>query len=139
MDVEGEKAAIEVYDGYFYRIIDNADALDSVSWDVVILSAEHGLLDPHETIRPYDREMTPSRATELNDAVVPELARLIAEGAYERLWINLGQTYRLAVDGIESEIDIPVEYLSGRLGNRGNQLKRLLTGSIDPATSIAND
>lgn len=120
--------AIEVYDGYFYRIIDKAARTDSLreGVDVLILSAEHGLIEPETPIRPYDRRMTERRARELNESVVEGLRQRLARDAYERVWVNLGADYRPAIDGLTTATTIPVTHLSGRLGKRGHQLKKII-------------
>jgi hypothetical protein len=128
--VDEEVPAIDLYDGYFYRIIDKARRTNSFdsSFDIVILSARYGLLEGDALIEPYDRRMDRDRAQELNDTVVPELADLVDGGDYDEVWINGGREYRMALDGIESAVDAPVRYVEGGgIGEMGHQLKELIT------------
>jgi len=56
--------AIEVYDGYFFRIIKKSNARGA-HLDQILnfgFSAEHGILCADDEITNYDRRMTPSRA-----------------------------------------------------------------------------
>jgi len=121
--------AFALYDGYYYRILKKAMREDAFDWrlDVLILSAEHGLLDPCEHIAPYDRRMTNERAREFRDEGLPgDLAGCVTDGEYERVVVNVGATYATAIDGFEGDVDAPVSRLSGGLGERGNTLKRLV-------------
>jgi hypothetical protein len=134
---EGDRApAFDLYDGYYYRILGKAkreDAFDSAI-DLVILSAEYGLLDPDEEIEDYDRKMGYARAQEFRDRGLPDdLAERVRDGGYERMVVNLGGPYEEAVAGFETEVEACVTYLSGQLGERGSKLKSLVrTDELTP-------
>jgi hypothetical protein len=122
--------ALDLYDGYFYRIINKSrrEGRFDNSIDIVILSAKHGLLAPNEEIEPYDREMNPDRADQLNETVVEELAATIRADDYDEVWINGAAVYRRALEGIDEVVDVPVHYIEGNgNGEMGSQLKDLIT------------
>ena len=127
-DPEAKLPAIDLYDGYFYRIIDKAARTGTLrdAVDILILSAEHGILDPDTPIQAYDRRMTEQRARELNENVVTQLQQILSRSTYERIWVNLGTDYQPAIDGLTTTASVPVVHLSGRLGKRGHQLKKII-------------
>jgi len=122
--------AFDLYSGYYYRIIKKArregEYDDNI--DIRILSAEHGLLNPEEEIVTYDKEMDASRAEELKPTVVSELCETIDEGEYKHIVLNLGKTYRQAVEGLDSGTDAKVVEIEGGLGERGHVLKKFVRG-----------
>lgn len=120
--------AIELYDGYFYRILKKARReTDELPVDIRILSAEHGLLHPETPIEPYDREIDAERAAELRESVVATLADLA--GDYDRVVIVGGTQYRSATEGLAAATDTPVHYVRGDgIGEMGGKLKRFLHG-----------
>lgn len=122
--------ALDLYSGYYYKIIKKArrEGKYDEGIDLRILSAEHGLLSPEQEIDRYDKKMTASRADELRPDVVPELCRIIEENDYDEVVINMGQLYRRAIRGIESETDAEILWLEGGLGERGHALKKILRG-----------
>lgn len=136
---DGPAEAFDLYDGYYYRILKKAkreDAFDP-SIDMVILSAEYGLLSPSTEIEEYDREMSSERAREFHDAGLPEdLAERVNDGWYLRVVVNLGETYEQAIEGFETEVDASVVRLSGQLGERGSDLKSLVR-TDEPAPDLS--
>jgi len=129
--------AFERYDGYFYRIIKNAvdGSLSDAPFDLRILSAEHGLLHPAETIEYYDREMDAERAAELRPAVVTELRTLVGESEYDHIVVNTGKAYEAALAGFQEGLEIDVIRIEGRgLGEKGHHLKELLQVLAEDST-----
>jgi len=121
---DGPAEAFDLYDGYYYRILKKAKREDTFdqSIDILILSAKYGLLRPDIVIEKYDREMSSERASMFRKQGLPtDLAYLAGE--YDRVVVNLGATYREAIDGFEEDVAVPVTYLSGQLGERGSDLK----------------
>jgi len=134
---DGPAEAFDLYDGYYYRILKKAkreDAFDQ-SIDVVILSAKYGLLRPDTVIEKYDREMSSERASMFRKQGLPtDLAYLAGE--YDRIVVNLGETYREAIAGFEDDVAVPVAYLSGQLGERGSTLKSFVR-TDEPTPGLA--
>lgn len=127
-DIAGTCPAIDLYDGYFFRILGKAATENALrdDIDVRILSAKHGLISPSKQIAPYDQQMTLERAAELREDVLQAIAAEVSEGCYERVWVNVGEAYQHAIEGLDSEINADVQQLSGRLGVRGSRLKSIV-------------
>lgn len=131
--------AFELYEGYYYKIIKKAMRQDEFDndFDICILSAKHGLLDLDDQIVTYDQKMTKERAEELREDVVPELQTRVQTGGYDMVILNLGEMYRHAVTGFETQVDAAVQTLDGGLGERGHSLKNVIRGDMAPLTGEA--
>ncbi|WP_435362356.1 DUF6884 domain-containing protein [Haloarchaeobius sp. DFWS5] len=127
--------AFELYSGYFYKIIKKAkkEGEFNRSVDILILSAEHGILNPSTEIEHYDRKMDASRAEELRPEVVADLTREIESGDYDEVILNMGQQYHNALSGLEENVSVKVESFTGRLGERGSQLKQYIRTPLSAA------
>ena len=74
---DGPLPAVERYDGPAFRILRRfLRERPSEAPDVLILSAEHGLIAQDTPILAYDREMTAARARELRPQTLAELDRV---------------------------------------------------------------
>ncbi|WP_135366324.1 DUF6884 domain-containing protein [Halosimplex halophilum] len=125
----GRIPAFERYDGYFFRIIKNTinGGIEKAPFDICILSAEHGLLNPTDYISNYDREMDERRAAELRDSVVTQLREKIQSSGYDPVVVNLGQVYYQAIQGFESGLGVTVKTIEGDgIGEKGQELKQHL-------------
>lgn len=123
--------AIDLYDGPFYRIIRKTfrERGKPDNLDIMILSAKYGLITHNEIIANYDQKMTIPRAKALSSPVQARLRDTLKENRYEKVFINLGKLYMLALDGSRDLLD---EYnvccASGRIGERMQQLRNWITG-----------
>jgi hypothetical protein len=129
-DVEKPVQALDLYDGYFFRIIKKAVRAGRFSpeLDIVIISAKYGFVEPDDEIGYYDQRMDTERAEELNDDVVNSVADKVAEEGYTKVWVNLGNDYLPAIDGLETVVDVPVGYIEGcGIGMKGKRLKHLVS------------
>ena len=129
-DAENPVQALDLYNGYFFKIIKKAVRAGRFSskFDILIISAKYGVLDPDDEIEYYDQRMDSERARELNAEVVAGIADRVEEHEYERVWINLAKDYLPAVDGVESAVENPVEYIEGSgIGMKGKRLKHLVS------------
>lgn len=121
--------ALDVYDGYFFRIIKKAKregAFES-DVDICILSAKYGLIDAEEAITTYDRRMTPSRAEELRDSVTDSIRKRVKEEKYGEVVLNLGKDYLGAVGDLPEHSDVDTLKIRGDgIGQKGKQLKRFV-------------
>jgi cytoplasmic iron level regulating protein YaaA (DUF328/UPF0246 family) len=129
-NVEKPVQALDLYDGYFFRIIKKAVRAGRFEpgLDIIIISAKHGVVEPDDEIRNYDQRMDTERAEELNDDVVDAITDKVAEEGYEKVWINLGKDYLPAVNGLETAVDVPVSYIEGcGIGVKGKRLKHLVS------------
>jgi len=123
--------AIELYDGYFFKIIKKAIREDVFQPDIDmrILSAKYGIVDPDEPIEYYDQRMTADRAEELRPTVTETLCRIVSENDYERVVVNTGEVYSRALDEFQQQSDISVETIDGDgIGTKGKLLKKYVRG-----------
>lgn len=122
--------AIELYSGYFFKIIKKAIREREMAEDVdiCILSAKHGLIDTQTPITTYDLRMDAQRAQGLSSRVSSELSERSTTG-YDRVVLNLGETYRIAVREFVRETRQPVYHIDGGgIGEKGHSLKRFIRG-----------
>jgi cytoplasmic iron level regulating protein YaaA (DUF328/UPF0246 family) len=123
--------AIELYSGYFYKIIKKSiqDGELRSDMDIRILSATHGLIRPDEAISYYDQQMDTERADQLRPAVVAELRDLITEEGYNHVVVNMGAKYRSAIKNFNRGLDVKVDFIEGAgIGYKGHKLKRFVRG-----------
>lgn len=123
--------ALELYTGYFYKIINKSRREGALRDDVVlrILSAEHGILRPDTEVEQYDRQMTSDRAAALRESVVESLATTVREHSIDMVVINAGTEYRSALTGLRDVLDdsVDIRYISGGgIGEMGRQLKSFI-------------
>lgn len=131
-DVDNPVQALDLYDGYFFRIIKKTVRAGRFQrgLDIVIISAKHGVVEPDDEIGYYDLRMNTERALELNPDVVETIAENVAENGHKKIWVNLGKDYLPAVDGLEATVDVPVRYIDGSgIGVKGKRLKRLVSSN----------
>lgn len=128
--------ALDVYDGYFFRIIKKAKregAFDS-DIDICILSAKYGIIDAEDAIKTYDQRMTPSRAEELRESVTDDIRKRVEEKEYGEVVLNLGKDYLRAVDGLPGRCDVDISTVQGGgIGEKGKQLKRFVRSDTIPS------
>ncbi|WP_254425893.1 peroxide stress protein YaaA [Haloprofundus sp. MHR1] len=139
VEAPGRHPALELYSGYFYKIIKKSIREDEWRSDMElrILSAEHGLLQPDDQISYYDRRMDTKRAEELRPKVVAELRRLITDEEYDRIIVNMGREYRAAIEGFDRGLDVTTEFIKGDgIGYKGQVLKRVIRGD-DTALKVS--
>lgn len=129
----GELPAIDRYDGPAYRVLrkwqrerpDQAAALD-----VLILSAEFGLIASDQPIPDYDRRMDARRARVLAPTVRAVLrAHLHSHEVYGATLVNVGGDYAPALDLSHLEGLGAIAHTRGGVGERLGQLKRWLNAS----------
>lgn len=128
--------ALDVYDGYFFRILKKAIRENSFrsDIDICILSAKYGLIDAEDAITTYDQRMTSSRAEELRESVTDNIRERIGEKEYNEIVLNLGKEYLQAVSGLSDIVDVEVSTIEGRgIGSKGKELKRFVRSDTVPA------
>lgn len=131
----GAVPALDLYSGYFFRIIKKAIREDEFDdrIDISILSAEYGLIDADHEITWYDRKMDTERARELAPAVQQTLKSKLKK-TYEMAIINVGGTYRHTLDGIESTVQSKIHHINGAgIGEKGHLLKQVIRGDLQAA------
>ena len=118
--------AIERYDGGNFRVL--RKAMQEGYWlqniDVLVLSAKYGLIDASTFIADYDQRMNRERARELKTQTIQILQSYATRGRYREVYVELGQNYYFAVDGLSNLFqDSLIIYAEGRVGERQAQLK----------------
>jgi len=122
--------AIERYDGVNFRLLRKArrEGHCPESLDVLILSAKYGLIKATTLIENYDLRMTWERALALQSEVSAALDAYLSQMDYCEVFINLGQTYLVA---LARSKEIPrlrgkVYYATGGIGEKMSQMKHWL-------------
>lgn len=127
----GLMPALDRYDGPSYRTLRRAFADHPAQRDapeVLILSAEFGLITGATPIPDYDRQMDATRAAELRAPVGEALATYLADRRYDAALINLGRDYAPALaitDRVRLQLGV-LTIASGGIGTRLGQLRRWL-------------
>ena len=117
-------SALDLYNGPFYQVLRKNMP---TNLDTLILSAKYGLISSKDTISYYDQIMTPERARELSTEITAKLEKILINGCYDEIFINLGKTYMLALEESENILDeYNVYWGSGQIGERLHQLKTWL-------------
>lgn len=139
--VEDPTPAFDLYTGYFYQILKKAIREDEIRSDIgiSILSAEYGIIDRSEEIPYYDRRMDTARARELNESVVEAIASRVDGSNYERIVVNMGETYRDALAGLSDQVDVPLVAIAGtRIGEKGHHLYEFIRGDDSAVTELTD-
>src|SRR5204863_677628 len=95
--------------------------------DVLIVSAQYGLISEDTPIGRYDQKMTKARSLELQQSVSCFLDEMLKEGHYDEIFINVGKMYMRSV-GASTELDQVrsagiVTEATGGIGMRLQQMK----------------
>lgn len=118
--------AFDVYDGVTYRVLKKIQR--DYTWpddlDMLILSAEFGLISPDFFITYYDREMTNRRADELQEDVSSSLLEFIRINGYSEVVVNLGATYFKVFENTIWPNDLDVGLIAGRIGQKLQLMKQ---------------
>jgi hypothetical protein len=124
--------AVERYDGPSFRVLRRFLRKDSSKApDVLILSAEHGLISHDLPIAAYDRKMTPARARKLRPLVLAELDRLTASCPPAETLVFGGKHYlsALHLDDASLPQDTTIRICTGTLGRKLAELHDWLHGA----------
>jgi hypothetical protein len=96
--------------------------------DVLVISAKYGLLELDTAIEDYDLHMTLEQAMRLKPLIVPILAERVSSITYAEVFLNVGKTYRVSLEGwnVGLSRDTVVVYASGGIGRRASQMRNWL-------------
>jgi hypothetical protein len=126
----GVLPAFKRYDGTYFRVLRKAqrEGYWPEKLDVLIVSAKYGLLEADTPIAHYDMRMTQEQATRLRPLVAPALAKWIASRTYTEIFLNMGKTYHMALDGWDVSLprDIAIVYARGGIGRKASQMRTWL-------------
>jgi len=134
---KGLLPAIERYDGVMYRVIRKAmrEGYFPPNVDIKILSAQYGLIDAETRIAYYDRKIDRKRAIELRPQVLRDLKKAFQGSEYSEVFINLGKTYLLAINGLREMAghNVQIESACGGIGSKSKRMKQWLLSTDDHA------
>lgn len=117
-------AAIDVYNGPSFRVLRKANIRNV---DVLIISANYGLIGSDFKISNYNRKMTKKRAQELRNEVSVKLDKSLASGNYDEVFVELGKTYQRAIKiDFEKFPNTKFTVDNGEIGIRLHNLKSWL-------------
>jgi hypothetical protein len=119
-------AAIERYTGVFFKVVNKwlREHPHNPGPDLLIISAEFGLIRSDTPIPDYDRRMRSSRAAALAPQVQGALREQLTKRPYQRILINLGRDYLRALEGFDGLQG--ATWAQGSIGIRARQLKAWL-------------
>jgi hypothetical protein len=123
--------AVHRYDGPSYRTLRRFLADHPARWcalDILILSAEFGLIRGDNPIPNYDRRIDEVRALELRASVTKVLRGLLDRQRYDATFVSLGRDYAPALvitDDVRSRLG-NLTVASGGIGTRLGQFRRWL-------------
>lgn len=140
-EVSEPTPAFDVYEGYFYGILKKAIRTGEFreDTDLRILSAKHGILEKDQPITTYDQRMSESRAHELNEDVVDDIATAVHDYGYDRIILNMGKVYLKSVKGLTDRVSIPVSVIEGGgIGEKGGELYQFIRGD-DAVPTVVDD
>lgn len=132
--------AVERYDGILYRVLrrwwQNASASEKHVLDILILSAEFGLIEAQTLTPYYDRKMNPKRADELAPQAVAVLQRHTQAADYREVLLAMGSVYLKALTPIERWLPCStlLKRTSGGIGTQAAQLRAWLHRQPIPPT-----
>jgi cytoplasmic iron level regulating protein YaaA (DUF328/UPF0246 family) len=124
--------ALDLYTGYFFKIIKKAMREDEFDEDIdiCILSAEYGLVEAQKEIEWYDRRMSHERAEELAPTIYDKFTK-IYENNYDTIIVNVGNDYREALPEFNSIDNTDIVYIEGEgIGIQGHKLKQAVRGDL---------
>lgn len=125
--------ALERYDGVLYRVLRrwlrHAPAEQRHATDILILSAEFGLIETHLPIPYYDRKMSRARARELAPQTVAALHARIQSVDYQEILLAMGKLYQETLEPIARWATRPsaVRCVVGGIGQQAAQLREWLS------------
>ena len=93
--------AYKRYKGQYYITLCKAcrEGYFPENLDILIISAEYGLLRWDEPIKCYNQKMCSERANELRPSIEKKLKAFLNEKDYDQLFIALSQVYRSTLEG----------------------------------------
>lgn len=131
--------AVERYDGPAFRVLRRYLRQTALAGpNVLILSAEFGVVHGEQQIAAYDRRLSPARAISMRDDILRSLRRVFESAVFQDVFISLGRDYLAAITGF-SEFAPPgcrVCVAEGGLGSRISHLRQWLW---EPAGISATD
>jgi hypothetical protein len=129
--LRGKSNAWDLYDGVAYRLLKKVERDEEFprDIDVMILSAEHGLIPRSHRISWYDRRMNGQRSAELKNKVTSRLRKTISKTHYREVLLWMGKDYLDSLEPFDTwkKPNNVVQVARGRIGDKLRQLKQWIT------------
>lgn len=116
--------AFDLYDGVIYRVIKKFPKRVLDNYDVVIISAKYGLINPNDIIETYDLKMTNKIAAFMKEEVSKKIEKLF-DRSYKKIIVCLGKTYLSSIEDTFLK-DQRVFIVPGGIGSKMKNLKKIL-------------
>lgn len=118
--------ALHLYDGVNYRVL--RKSLLARGWppglQIKILSAKYGLIDATTLIEPYELRLDKVKAAAIREKTLAELRKVQSP---ETVFVNLGEDYLPAVEGLERVFpQSKIIFAPGAIGMKMRAMKRWL-------------
>jgi hypothetical protein len=126
VETVGLLPAIERYNGVMFRVLRRylrQKLENQTNLEILILSAEFGLITIEKKIPLYDHYMTTKRANQLRPVVATFLKEFLSENIYDSILICLGKKYHSTLE--DSKLDKFSPLLLRTTGSTGFQLQQL--------------
>jgi hypothetical protein len=127
--------AVERYDGPTFRVLRRfLREKTSAAPDILVLSAEFGLISSAMTIPDYDQRMTKRRAQEIKPLVVASLKRTLSTQTYGEALVLVGADYLEALGDCRNLFSrrTHVRFGKGPMGKKLSILRDWLYGGYPP-------
>ena len=94
----------------------------------LLVSAKYGLLELNTAIERYNLRMTLKRAMQIRPLVLPALVERIKSITYAEVFLNVGRTYQVSLEGwhVALSHNTTVVYATGGIGQRARQMRSWL-------------
>jgi Peroxide stress protein YaaA len=128
--LSGTVLAWDLYDGVAFRVVKRLqrEGLFPGDVEILILSAQYGLIRPHDKISFYDLRMTKELAAQqaMRNSVI--LHKVLSNGNYREMLVIAGKTYLPALDPFMAWLqgNITLVIAEGGIGLKLQQLKAWL-------------
>jgi hypothetical protein len=118
--------AIERYTGVFFKVLNKwiREHPCNPRPDLLIISAQFGLLRPESLIPYYDQRIDVRRAVALAPKIQTALQQELTDRRYRSILVNLGRDYLKALEGFNGLQG--ATWAQGSIGVRARQLKSWL-------------
>ena len=141
--LSGKVLAWDLYDGVAFRVVKRLqhEGLFPGDVEILILSAQYGLIRPYNKISFYDLRMTKqlaSRQAMRNSAI---LRKVFSNGNYREMLVIAGKTYLAALDPFAAWLqdDVTLVIAEGGIGRKLQQLKAWLLSEGPRSPSCSSE
>ena len=126
---EAAVAAIDRYDGVFFKVIRKAiaDGRMKSRITIAIISAEFGLITSETPIPFYDRKLDKVQVASLRPKVDKALRQLLLKRRFRHIFVNIGQQYASLVEDVP-ELQVAT-WAQGPIGKRAAILKSWISST----------